>query len=170
MSEREKIQEKLRRKEAEIQSFEEKIKAARIYAQALRDVLGMLAVDESSVPTEDPADTILRPGSSVAQARDVILRRGDPMHANDILAAIGKDTTREARASLIGSISAYVRKGEIFTRPAPNTFGLVELGHEEPQAEETQPPQGFGGGASPMRSGTRTPTFDPDDNEEDIPF
>jgi hypothetical protein len=33
------------------------------------------------------------------------------------------------RSALSGSIAAYVRKGEIFTRPAPNTFGLLELGN-----------------------------------------
>jgi hypothetical protein len=27
-------------------------------------------------------------------------------------------------------LAAYVRRGEIFTRPSPNTFGLLELGHD----------------------------------------
>jgi hypothetical protein len=36
-----------------------------------------------------------------------------------------------------------VRKGEVFTRPGPNIFGLIELGHaNEPDSEE--PPADFG--------------------------
>jgi hypothetical protein len=165
MSEHHKIEERLRRKEAEILAFEEKIKAARVYAQALRDVLRLLGEDSATVPPEDGTDTVLRAGSAVAQAREAILEKGAPMHVNDILSALGKDMTREARASLIGSISAYVRRGEIFTRPAPNTFGLSELGHpgvvDDDATEEDEPPAGFG------RMATRSP--DGDDEERD-PF
>jgi hypothetical protein len=141
MSERAKIEEKLRRKEAEIQSLEEKIKAGRIYVQALRDVLRVLADDESP---QDGADAILRPGSAVAQARDAISAAGAPMHVDDLLVAMGKEPTREAKSSLIGSLSAYVRRGEIFTRPAPNTFGLTDLVSSSPEAKPAGPPSGFG--------------------------
>lgn len=144
MSERARIEERLRRKESEIQGLEEKLKAGRVYVQALRDVLRLLDKDEPSPPSlEEPVDA-LRSGSSVALARDVILRNGGPMHVNDILVAIGKEPSRETQASLIGSISAYVRRGKIFTRPAPNTFGLLELGHAGESREEGGPPPGFG--------------------------
>lgn len=144
MRERAKIEDKLRRKEAEIQALEEKIKAARVYGQALRDVLRLIDEDEPS-GSDDSGDTVLRAGSAVAQARDAIHAKGEPMHVDELLAALGKDATREAKASLIGSISAYVRRGEIFTRPAPNTFGLSELGHlEAAAADDDGPPSGFG--------------------------
>jgi len=51
------------------------------------------------------------------------------MHITELLEAIGKPGDRMNRSALGGSIAAYVRKGEIFTRPAPNTFGLLELGN-----------------------------------------
>lgn len=140
MSERAKIEEKLRRKEAEIQALDEKVKAGRIYIQALRDVLRLLSEDESQ---EGSADTTLRSGSAVAQARDAISAAGAPMHVDDLLTAMGKEPTREAKSSLIGSLSAYVRRGEIFTRPAPNTFGLTEMEQAEPVIEDG-PPSGFG--------------------------
>ena len=145
MSERAKIEDKLRRKEAEIQGYEEKIKSARVYAQALRDVLRLLDDDGEPAPTDEAADTVLRAGSAVAQARDAILALGTPMHVDHLLVALGREATRENKASLIGSLSAYVRRGEIFTRPAPNTFGLLELGHSETTpAEDDGPPSGFG--------------------------
>jgi hypothetical protein len=141
MSEKSIILEKLQKKEVEIQGLEDKLKAAKIYVQALQDVLNALGRDSG----ESAMDAALRPGSSVATARDVILKSGQPMHISDLLAALGKAVTKEGRASLASSLAAYVRRGEIFTRPAPNTFGLVELGHtHQSSGEQPHPPVGFG--------------------------
>ena len=143
MSERKKIQERLTKKEQEIQTLEEKLKAAKTYVQALQDVLKLFENDESSTSS----DSSLKPGSAVAKAREFILRKGSPVHVNDILTGIGKEMTRESRASLTSSIAAYVRRGEIFTRPAPNTFGLIELGHTDKVAPISVP-EDFGSTAT----------------------
>jgi hypothetical protein len=79
-----------------------------------------------------------------SQARQIILKLARPAHVSELLAEIGKDDTREHRTSLSGTLAAYVRKGEIFTRPAPNKFGLIELGHLQRVTEPSQPPDGFG--------------------------
>lgn len=137
MNERRKIENTLRKKEQEIQLFEEKIKEARVYVQALQDVLKILPKPSESV--------VLRPGSAVAQARSVILKAQKPLHINTLLEQLGKDGTRAARASLTSSLAAYVRRGEIFTRSAPNTYGLIELGHQQiDDPEPSEPPSGFG--------------------------
>lgn len=141
MSERGVIKDRLRKKEQEIQSLEEKLRTAKTYVNALQDILKML----DKVEPEQPAEATLRPGSAVSQARDVIFRNGAPVHINDLLEALGKEATREVRVSLTSSLAAYVRRNEIFTRPAPNTFGLIELGHKTVEEEEERtPPQGFG--------------------------
>ena len=147
MEERKAIHEKLKKKEQEIQSLEEKLRAARIYVQALQDVLKL--VGTNSPP--EPAESALKTGSAVDKAREAILRRNKPLHINDLIGEMGREVTRESRASLTSSIAAYVRRGEIFTRPAPNTFGLVELGHTAPPAAapQPQPPQEFGRLAQP---------------------
>ena len=79
-------------------------------------------------------------GSAVAEARKSIRSEGRPLHIDELLRSMGKPVTRASRASLAGSIAAYVRRDEIFTRPAPNTFGLVELERanqeDEPASEE----------------------------------
>ncbi len=142
MSERKKIEDKLRRKEQEIATFEDKIKDAKVYVKALRDVLKMLATAEVSAEEEQPQ---LKSGSAVAQARDAIMQNGRPLHIDDILSALGKENTRESKSSLTSSLAAYVRREEMFTRPAPNTFGLVELGHETVASPANEPPSGFGG-------------------------
>jgi hypothetical protein len=158
MANRRRIEERIKRKEAEIQALETQIKDARTYIQALQDVLKMFPREEAD--SLDPS-SVLRPGSLVAQARDVLIEVGRPLHVDDILQRIGKDITRSNKTGLSGSIAAYVRRREIFTRPAPNTFGLIEL--QETQGNHTkvsshEPPPDFGIG----------PTNQDDDDE--IPF
>jgi hypothetical protein len=158
VSERKRIEERLRKKEQEVRSYEDKIREAKIYAQALRDILKMM---DKADEAESSPDTTLKPGSMVAQAREAILARGEPIYIDHLLEAIGKDVSRENKASLAGSIAAYVRRNEIFTRPAPSTFGLVELGHETIEDELHEPPAAFG----------RLPTNLPDaDIDDEVPF
>ena len=134
------MQRSLQKKEREIQVVEGKIKAAKVYVKALRDVLKILENGSNT----NTAETTLRDGSAVAQARDVILKRETPVHITELLEALGKEQTREARASLVSSLSAYVRRSEIFSRAAPNTFGLIELGHDSEDDIAPEPPAGFG--------------------------
>jgi predicted RNase H-like nuclease (RuvC/YqgF family) len=139
MTERRPIEGMIERKEQEIQQLEERVQEAKIYLQALRDVLKKfpkdVTVDESSAAKN------LRPGSMVAQARDLILQFGKPLHVDEMLTAQGKTLTRDNRTALGGSLSAYVRKGQIFTRVGPNTFGLTELAKSNAGSE---PPEDFG--------------------------
>ena len=155
MSERQVIEAQLRKKESEVASLEEKLKAAKVYVKALEDVLR--EVDKGVGSDTSNEDVSLRRGSSVAQAREVILERATPIHIDDLLEALGKEVTRETKASLTGSLAAYVRKNEIFTRPAPSTFGLIELGHYHIEEDSDEPPSGFG----------RSNSIDEDD---EIPF
>lgn len=156
MSERLVIEKQIEKKNAEIQGLEEKLRNAKIYVKALNDVIKVL--NRGSGRESGDSDSSLRKGSLVAQARNVILNKGTPVHLDQLLNELGKDVTRETKASLAGSIAAYVRKGEIFTRPEPSTFGLVELGHFEVEDSPVQPPQGFGQSEQPS------------DMDDEIPF
>lgn len=180
MEDRKKIEERLRKKEAEIQGLEDRLRTARIYVQALHDVLKMLGTETPSPPsTAAYTESILRVGSAVDQARQVILSRKEPVHISALLEALGRDLSRESRASLTSSLAAYVRRGEIFTRPAPNTFGLVELGHTTSDDDEIEtPPSGFGRQttrSSPVKDERRSvpparPAPSADDQDDDSPF
>jgi hypothetical protein len=139
MADRRKIEERIKKKEQEIQHLEEQVREAKIYVQALQDVLRMFPRDANPA---GEADATLRPGSLVAQAREAILKRGHPMHVSQILKDVGKEASRTNKTALGGSISAYVRKGQIFSRPSPNTFGLLELGPVV--ASSSEPPPDFG--------------------------
>ena len=155
MSERSVIEAKIRKKETEIQSLEKKLEAARVYLNALRDILRAV---EREAESERSDETALRKGSSVAQAREVILSLGTPVHIDDLLRHLGRELTRQSKASLTGSLAAYVRRGEIFTRPSPNTYGLLELNHFSVNDTPDEPPQDFG---------NISPSANPKD---DIPF
>jgi hypothetical protein len=159
VTERQKIEERLRRKQAEARSLEEKLRGAKAYIAALQDVLKIFDPEH-----DDGGETKLKAGSAVAQAREFIRQRGEPMHLDDILRALGKEVTRDNKASLTSSIAAYSRRGEIFVRTAPNTYGLIELGHDpvhESEPEPVEPPPTFGG--------TERPAFDTD-LDDDVPF
>ena len=159
MSERNVIENKIKRKESEIQSLERKLKTARIYLQALKDIQGAI---ENDAADEGSSGTLLRKGSAVAQARDIIQMLGVPVHIDDLIKSLGKEVTRESKASLTGSLAAYVRREEIFTRPAPNTYGLRELNHFELDQPPDEPPRSFGTDSNPS---TELPDFD-----KEIPF
>ena len=145
MDDRQKIHDRIRKKEQEVQALEDRLRTARTYIQALQDVLKLLDGEKpQDAPAVGATESVLRPGSSVHKARMAILTAAAPMHINSLTEAIGADTSREGRISLASSLAAYVRKGEIFTRPAPNTFGLVELGHKTIPDEDDGPPANFG--------------------------
>ena len=131
------IEEQLQKKLHEVEALEDRLKNARIYVQALQDVLKLLGKDATAIPSA------LKAGSAVAQAREIILGWRKPVHVTAILEAMGRDSSRETRVSLASSLAAYVRRKEVFTRPAPNTFGLQELGHDA-KVENDEPPEGFG--------------------------
>ena len=138
MSVRTEIEKRIERKRRELVDLEQSMREARVYIQALEDTLKILPREGVN---DGSADSVLRPNSNVARARDAILRAGSPLHVSAILETLQKPPTKSARAAISGALGAYVRRGEIFTRPAPNTFGLVELGTHAPDEE---PPGDFG--------------------------
>lgn len=137
---RDDLQKRIEKKELEIRELEKQLAAANAYLQALQETIRMLPKEPrsgQSLPTQ-----ILRPGSGVAKVREAIIKAGKPLHITELLKALGRPVDKNSRVSLSGSLSGYVKRNEIFTRPAPNTFGLIELNHS--QMPEDEPPEDFG--------------------------
>lgn len=142
---REQLQKLLDRKQQEIKELELQIEKAKAYVQALQDSMRFLPKDNGQEGTS------LRPGTALAQAREVLRKAGKPMHITEILKALNKPVDKGNRLSLSGSLSTYVRNGQIFTRPAPNTFGLIETNNAtsnemdaETATEDLDLPEDFG--------------------------
>jgi hypothetical protein len=123
------IEKKIEKKREEQRALELTIREGNAYIQALVETLKMLPKESGAT------ERALRAGSEVAKARDAIKRAGKPLHIGEILKAMGKPNEKKNRLSLSGSIAHYVRRGEIFTRTAPNTYGLIE---SEPQGAEDE--------------------------------
>ena len=133
---REELQKRIERKQEELKELELKVREGNVYIQALQETMKLL-------PKEGPSEITLRPGSNIAKAREVIRAAGKPLHINEILKTLGPEVGRDKKLAISGSIGAYVRKHEIFTRPAPNTFGLVEFSQRNGVPQE-EPPADFG--------------------------
>jgi hypothetical protein len=154
---REDLQRRIDRKSEETKELRVKIRENEAYIQGLIDTLKTLPRETSG---GSGGEVSLKPGTDLALARDVIRGAGHPLHVADILKALEKPATRMNRASLSGNLAAYVRKGEVFTRPAPNTFGLLEF--KSPAKADVKPPDGFGKAEEEPSGG-----FGP---HEDVPF
>jgi hypothetical protein len=134
-----KFEERIAKKEEEIESLERQLGEARAYLTALQDSMKLFPKDnDGTAPVP-----VLRAGTDVAKAQELILQAGKPMHVNELLKGMGKEVTKAARVSLAGSLGGYVRRTAIFTKPQPNTFGLIEL-HQNAEFAESAPPDDFG--------------------------
>jgi hypothetical protein len=122
MGVRQEFEKRIKKKEQELNELRDQVARAESYLQAMYEGLRLLPKEDSQTRSVE-----LRPNSELAKARDAIKAEGSPMHVSDILRAIGKPVNKATRVSLSGSLGAYARKGDIFTRPAPNTFGLKEF-------------------------------------------
>ena len=140
---REALQKISDRKLLEIQSLQTQLAEARAYHQAMQDAIKALPRD----PQETGEDFSLREGTAIAQARDILFSAGRPLHILEILRRMGRPTDKPSRVSLSGSLSAYVRKNQVFRKTAPNTFSLIGQtggsgGPQDTSVEEF--PLGFG--------------------------
>ena len=77
------------------------------------------------LPKDDVAPPV-RPGSDVEKVRDAILLAGKPLHISEIIAALGRNDDADSKAKVAGLLGWYTSKGKVFTKTAPNTYGLVE--------------------------------------------
>lgn len=139
MNIREQFQRLVDRKQQEIRDLELELEKARTYLEALQDSMKLLPRDLNG-----SNETNLRPDTALAKARDILRKNGNPMHINDILKALGSPVDSKHKLSLGGSLANYVRKGQIFSRPAPNTFGLLEMTAKDERKSEGEIPEDFG--------------------------
>jgi len=137
---RENFQKLIDKKEQEISGLEIQVREANAYIQALQDSMKLLPRDPEA---NSESEHILREGSTLAKTRDLLRKSGTPLPISEILKLLGKPQDTKHRISLAGTLSGYARKGRVFTKTAPNTFGLIEFGTPE-QTEEEELPAEFG--------------------------
>ena len=129
------ISKRIERKRQEVAALEQQIMAAKAYIQAMDEALKMAERTTGAATTSRDASKGIRKGSMPAKAYPVLKRAGRPMYVVALLEAMGLPVTMNNKRTLASSLSAYSRKKDVFNRPEPNTFGLIEfgesVGHEE---------------------------------------
>ena len=133
--------------EAFIQKKRDEVRKARQRVERLEDALrhyeeiyNVMNSSPSRDSSSAPRDGAVRSGSQAERVIRVLSDAGEPTHIDEIMARMGVECTAAAKNSLVSSLSRYVRQRQIFTRPAPGTFGLIEWEEPEPHqpsVEET---------------------------------
>jgi hypothetical protein len=139
---------RIRRKEQEVAEWEGRLKdlalqVAEIEASIAEARILMSAWEEivddlpKALGAEQDATRKIRPNSNIDQVLKLLRKERRAMHIIEILTLMGLDPNKKNRSSITGTIGPYVRSGQVFTRPAPNTFGLLEW--SEPDTEDSRP-------------------------------
>ena len=140
MGVRDNFQKLINKKFEEIAALELQIREAKAYIQALQDSMKLLPRDAMGAP-----EYTLREGSTLSKTRDILKNAAVPMSIGEILKALGKPQDKKHRTSLAGTLSAYSKDGKIFTKTAPNTFGLLEFQNSSRNVDEgVDLPEEFG--------------------------
>lgn len=135
------LEKRIARKESDIAKLKEDFKKAETkyedqlgkeesYLQALHDIV-KLTPKEIEGKEEVP---FLRSGSLLSKVKNILLKAGAPLHVDVILERLGLDKTKKSIIS--GSLASYARRGRIFTRPFPNTYGLKEFNQSTNDLQE----------------------------------
>jgi hypothetical protein len=104
-------------KEAELARLEAELSAGRTYVRLLESRVKAAEKRMEEYPeTDDP----------VVAVRRVLAGAGQPLFIDEILHALGETVSRDSREQLRRLLLPWVRRGEIFSRPRPGTFGLME--------------------------------------------
>ena len=104
-------------KKAELVRLEAELEAGRAYLRCIEDRITAGEAQGSDEPvSEDP----------VVAIRRLIRDAGEPLYIDDILRGLDRPLNRASREEIRQLLLSWVRRGEIFTRPRPAIFGLVE--------------------------------------------
>ena len=133
MSIRVKIEKQIKRKELEIQGLVDQkkeldsdIRDTETFIKGLQEALKHLPKEKKDTDTYT-----VRSGSDVDKVLLILQNHGKPLRIEDILKNMGKEVNKHNRANVASQLSHNYREGRIFTRPAPNTFGLLAWGDNQ---------------------------------------
>jgi hypothetical protein len=131
MSARTDIEKRIEKEKAKINDLKSQIEKNESFILGLQEALKMLpkekeAQNGQAKTNKDNTTTSFRVGSDVEKAYNLLRGTGKSMHISEILIGIGKEDTKINRLSLSSSLSRHVRKNDLFKRPLPNSFALIE--------------------------------------------
>jgi len=140
-----KLQKQIDKKMAEITERDSQISA--LQAENDRDNAFIQGVQESikAIPDEllctetkrrQSKSRAVKAGSSSEKALTALRELGKPTHINELAVKMGSSISQEAIKNIASSLRQSANNERIFTRPAPNTFGLIEWDDYDPDEFE----------------------------------
>ena len=115
-----------------VNDLKNQLTQAESYLKGLQDAYGFISSSNNTAKKE----FALRAGSDLEKVKIVLEESKKPLHIDDILQKIGKES--KSKVSLAGSLSGYARDGKIFRKIGPNKFGLIEQNHKNlPETADT---------------------------------
>lgn len=131
---RKKLEDKIRKERQAVEDHKATLAEAMARLSGYKDAIKLL--DKDSDNNSEPE---LRHGSELHKIRDAMMAMGIPLTLSQMLEVLGEQDNPLKRNSVRGSVGRYARDGKIFVQTAPNTFGLLELGHKpQPIPEEVR--------------------------------
>jgi hypothetical protein len=122
---RKKLEDKIRKEKQAADEERAALAEAMARLSGYREALKLLEKD-----AEESSEPELRPGSELYRIREAMRLMGQPLTLAQMLETLGEQDNAGKRNSVRGSVGRYAREGKIFVQTAPNTFGLLELGHK----------------------------------------
>src|SRR2546430_1012666 len=111
----------------EIENLEDRIADRKSRIETLEDTIQELQSLYNLLPSPEDANSsqpVFRQNSEGWLVHELLRKVGKPLYIDKILEQLEREVTVDARNSLAGQLGGYVRNGQVFTRPQPNTFGL----------------------------------------------
>ena len=66
------------------------------------------------------------PTSTVGRSIEAIRQAGKPLHVKELLKRLDADGHKVNKSTLVGNLSRYVKLKQVFYRPGPSVYGLLE--------------------------------------------
>ena len=136
MNARNDIEKRIEKERQKISDLKTEISRIESFILGLQEALKIIPKDGETKSSRMRRGTI-RAGSEIAKIQELIRQEGKPLHIGEIVVGLGKPDTKPNRMSISGSLGRYVRRGEVFNRPGPNLFSLVDMA--VPSKEELPP-------------------------------
>ena len=139
---------------AELSALKERALRLEISIDAAEKLLSLM----NNVTTAS-AEVVLKSGSRADETYRVLFDAGEPLHVGEIIRRMEREDTPGNRNSLVGMLSRHIRRGQIFARTGPNTFGLLaDDGDTEPHGDGDERDPHKPSGATTLPASNTRPT------------
>jgi hypothetical protein len=139
MAVREDIEKRIEREKQKISDLQKQIERCNAFILGMQEALKFIPKTGEKITKE----YYFRSGDT-KQAYEVLKQSAKPLSINEILSLIGKEPTKQNKASLSSSLHRAVKKSGLIKKVASNMFTITENEVNKEVEEPIDLPDGFG--------------------------